>query len=94
MDVSLMFLFGVVGYFMRKFDYEPAPLVLAYVLAPLLENALRQSLILSGGTFGIFVSRPISTTCLVLAAALLLSSLLPMIRKKREKIVAEVEEDE
>jgi len=94
MDVALMFLFGVVGYFMRKFDYEPAPLVLAYVLAPLLENALRQSLILSGGTFGIFVSRPISATCLVLGAALLLSSLLPMIRKKRETIVAEAEEDQ
>jgi putative tricarboxylic transport membrane protein len=93
MDVALMFLFGVVGYFMRKFDYEPAPLVLAYVLAPLLENALRQSLILSGGTFGIFVSRPISATCLVLGAALLLSSLLPMIRKKRETLVAEAEDD-
>jgi putative tricarboxylic transport membrane protein len=93
-DVAVMFFFGVVGYFLRKFEYEPAPLVLAYVLTPLLENALRQSLILSGGTFGIFVSRPISATCLVLAAALLLSSLLPMIRKKREKMVAEAEEDE
>jgi putative tricarboxylic transport membrane protein len=93
MDVTLMFLFGVVGYFLRKFEYEPAPLVLAYVLTPLLETALRQSLILSGGTFGIFVSRPISATCLVLAAALLLSSLLPMIRKKRETLVAEAEDD-
>jgi putative tricarboxylic transport membrane protein len=67
---------------------------LAYVLTPLLENALRQSLILSGGSFGIFMVRPISAGCLVVAAALLVSSLLPMIRKKREEIVAEAKEDE
>jgi len=93
-DVALMFIFGVVGYFMRKFDYEPAPLVLAYVLTPLLENALRQSLILSDGSFVIFMSRPISAGCLIAAAVLLFSSLLPMIRKKRETIVAEAEKDE
>ena len=88
-DVAMMLLFGVVGYLMRKFEYEPAPLVLAYVLTPLLENALRQSLILSGGSFGIFMVRPISAGCLIVAAGLLGSSLLPMIRQKREKIVAE-----
>jgi putative tricarboxylic transport membrane protein len=93
-DVALMFFFGVVGYLMRKFEYEPAPLVLAYVLTPLLENALRQSLILSGGGFGIFLTRPISAGCLVAGAALLLSSLLPMIWKRREAMVAEAEEDE
>jgi putative tricarboxylic transport membrane protein len=93
-DVAIMFIFGVVGYFMRKFEYEPAPLVLAYVLAPMLENALRQSLILSSGSFGIFINRPISAGCLIVAAVLLLSSLLPMIRKKRETIVAEAEIDE
>lgn len=93
-DVALMLLFGVVGYLMRKFDYEPAPMVLAYVLTPMLENALRQSLILSGGSFRIFMVRPISAGCLIVAAALLGSSLLPMIRQKREKIVAEAEEDE
>jgi putative tricarboxylic transport membrane protein len=94
MDVTIMFICGVVGYFMRKFEYEPAPLVLAYVLSPLLENALRQSLILSGGSFGIFMFRPISAGCLVVAVGLLLSSLLPMIRKRRETLVAEAEEDE
>jgi len=93
-DVALMLIFGVAGYLMRKFEYEPAPLVLAYVLAPLLEIALRQSLILSSGSFGIFMSRPISAGCLIVAAVLLLSSLLPMIRKKRETIVAEAEIDE
>ena len=93
-DVALMLLCGVAGYLMRKFEYEPAPLVLAYVLAPMLENALRQSLILSDGSFGIFMNRPISAACLIVAAVLLLSSLLPMIRKKRETIVAEAEIDE
>jgi putative tricarboxylic transport membrane protein len=93
-DVAMMFIFGVLGYFMRKFDYEPAPMVLAYVLTPLLENAMRQSLILSDGSFGIFMRRPISAGCLIVAAALLLSSLLPMIRKKRETLVAEAEKDE
>jgi putative tricarboxylic transport membrane protein len=79
---------------MRKFDYEPAPMVLAYVLTPLLENAMRQSLILSDGSFGIFMRRPISAGCLIVAAFLLLSSLLPMLRKKRETLVAEAEQDE
>ena len=91
-DVAIMLLFGVIGYLMRKFDYEPAPLVLAYVLTPLLENALRQSLILSGGTFGIFISRPISAGCLIAALALLLSSLLPFLRKRLAKMAEEVEE--
>jgi putative tricarboxylic transport membrane protein len=91
-DVGIMLLFGVIGYLMRKFDYEPAPLVLAYVLTPLLENALRQSLILSGGTFGIFISRPISAGCLIAALLLLFSSLLPFLRKRLSKMAAEVEE--
>ena len=58
-DVAIMTLFGVLGYLMNKFGYEPAPLVLAFVLTPLLENALKQSLILSDGTVGIFFTRPI-----------------------------------
>ena len=91
-DVAIMLLFGVIGYLMRKFDYEPAPLVLAYVLTPLLENALRQSLILSGGTFGIFISRPISAGCLIAALLLLFSSLLPFFRKRLAKMAEEVED--
>src|SRR5499427_6046614 len=63
-DVFVMVVFGVLGYLMRKFGYEPAPLVLAFVLGPMLENNLRKSLILSHGDFTIFISRPISTTCL------------------------------
>ena len=50
-DVFVMVMFGVLGYLMRKFGYEPAPLVLAFVLGPMLENNLRKSLILSHGDF-------------------------------------------
>jgi putative tricarboxylic transport membrane protein len=91
-DVAIMFLFGVVGYLMKKFDYEPAPMILAFVLSPIMERALRQSLLMSSGSFTIFISRPISLVCLILAAALLVLALMPTIRRKREAIVA-IEED-
>jgi putative tricarboxylic transport membrane protein len=74
-DVGVMMVFGVLGYAMKKFDYEPAPLILAFVLAPILENSMRQSLKLSGGDFGIFFSRPVSVALLGLAGLVLLSSL-------------------
>ncbi|MBR1194194.1 tripartite tricarboxylate transporter permease [Bradyrhizobium sp. AUGA SZCCT0240] len=83
-DVYVMVGFGVIGYLMRKLRYEPAPLVLAFVLGPMLENNLRKSLILSQGDLLIFVQRPISAVCLVLALALLIGPLLPSLRKKRE----------
>lgn len=79
-DVGLMLLFGLIGYLMRKFEYEPAPLVLAFVLSPIMEQALRQSLILSGGKFGIFFSRPISLGCLLLAIFLLLLSFISFLK--------------
>jgi putative tricarboxylic transport membrane protein len=85
-DVFVMIGTGVLGYLMRKFGYEPAPLVLAFVLGPMLENNLRKSLILSEGTFDIFVTRPISLACLMIALALLIAPLLPWLRGKREKV--------
>jgi putative tricarboxylic transport membrane protein len=72
-DVYLMILFGVVGYLLKKFQYEPAPLVLALVLGPTLESGFRQSLILSNGSFLIFFSRPISAVLVSAALFLLLS---------------------
>jgi len=92
-DVSLMILFGVVGYLMRKFGYEGAPLVLAFVMGPLLELNLRQSLLISGGSFAIFITRPISGVTLVIAFLLLLSNLIPFM-KKRGKEVKEVLKEE
>jgi putative tricarboxylic transport membrane protein len=87
-DVFLMVVFGVLGYLMRKFGYEPAPLVLAFVLGPMLENNLRKSLILSHGDFQIFLARPISAVCLVLAAAALLAPLLPALARRRAALAA------
>jgi len=87
-DVGVMMVFGVLGYLMRRFDYEPAPMVLAFVLGPMLENSMRQSLKLSGGNFGIFFSRPVSVTLLVLAALVLLSY---FVFKKQREVLDEKE---
>jgi putative tricarboxylic transport membrane protein len=82
LDVGMMMLFGVLGYLMDKFEYEPAPLVLAFVLGPILERGLRQSLRLSGGSFWIFFSRPLSGILLALAGLLLISYF--FLKKRRE----------
>jgi putative tricarboxylic transport membrane protein len=82
-DLYVMIFFGVMGWVMRKFGYEAAPLVLAYVLGPMLETALRQSLLISGGSFLIFFTRPISAISLGVAFLLLLSNLLPYFKKQR-----------
>jgi len=86
-DILIMLFFGGLGYFMKKFDYDGAPLILAFVLAPMMETALRQSLIVSRGDFGIFVSRPYSLMALATAVVFLVMPLIPRLREKREKIV-------
>ncbi len=88
-DIYVMIAFGVVGYLMKKFEYEGAPLVLAFVLGPLMENNLRKALILSAGDFTFFFTRPISAACLVIALFLLVSPLVPGLGKKREQIALE-----
>jgi putative tricarboxylic transport membrane protein len=90
-DIYVMIFFGIVGYFMRKFGFEPAPLVLAFVLGPLLENNLRKALILSQGDLVTFVQRPISGICLAIAVLILVGPLLPSIRKKREVVALDSE---
>jgi putative tricarboxylic transport membrane protein len=91
-DILVMVFFGIVGYILRKLEYEFAPLVLGYVLGPMLERSLRQSLILSDGSFLIFISRTISAVCILASIILLLTPLLPYIRKRREVLTREVEE--
>ena len=88
-DIYVMLFFGVFSYVIRKFGFEPAPMVLAFVLGPLLENNLRKALIISGGDLSTFVTRPISGVCLILALAILLSPLLPSLRRKRELVALE-----
>jgi putative tricarboxylic transport membrane protein len=89
-DVSIMLLFGVLGYFMKKIGYEGAPLVLAFVLGPMLENSLRQSLLISDGSFLIFFTRPISGTGMLLTLAMLTSLIIPTISKFRKVIPKEI----
>jgi len=79
-DIFVMVIFGVIGYLTRKTGYEPAPLILAVVLGPMFENAVRQSLIMSGGNFAIFFTRPISCGFVLLAIFLLCS---PLFLKRR-----------
>jgi putative tricarboxylic transport membrane protein len=81
-EVVIMIVFGIIGYLMRKFEYEGAPLVLAFVLSPMIENAFRQSLTMSHGSFSIFFGRPISCTLLIMAVILLIA---PLVLKKRPK---------
>lgn len=88
-DIYIMIAFGVVGYLMKKFEYEGAPLVLAFVLGPLLENNLRKSLIMSQGDFSIFFLRLLSAASLILALFLLVSPLIPWMGKKRQEIAKE-----
>jgi putative tricarboxylic transport membrane protein len=73
MDIVVMGIFGVVGYLMRKFEYEPAPLVLAFVLGERLESAVRQTLIYSRGNLSIFIQRPVAAAFLIVALILILS---------------------
>lgn len=88
-DVYLMLGFGVLGWLMKKYGYEPAPLVLAFVLGPMLENNLRKALILSQGDLATFIERPISAICLVLALLLLISPLLPSMGARRKELATE-----
>jgi putative tricarboxylic transport membrane protein len=86
LDLELMLGFGVLGYLMRKFDFDTAPLVLAFLLGPMMEVAMRQSLILSQGSFTIFVTRPIAAACLGIAVLLLLLNALPFVKRRWPKL--------
>jgi len=91
-DVLLMLAFGMLGYLMKKLKYDAAPFVLAFVLGPMLEYSLKQSLIVSKGSFHLFFTRPISAACLVLAFLLLVIPLLPKVGKKRPGATLESED--
>jgi putative tricarboxylic transport membrane protein len=80
-DVWIMLLMGVLGYVLRKLDFETAPIVLGVVLAPMIELALRQSLAMSDGHYVIFFQRPIAATLLVVALGMTLLSLRAFVRR-------------
>jgi putative tricarboxylic transport membrane protein len=88
-DVIIAGTFGLIGYWMSKHDFEPAPLVLAFVLGPLIEENLRRAMLIARGDASVFVERPISAGLLLVAAALLVLAVLPMIRKRRDEVFVE-----
>jgi putative tricarboxylic transport membrane protein len=81
-DVMMMVLFGVVGYFFRKLQFELGPLLLAFVLGRILERSLRQSLLISRGDVSIFFTRPISATFLAVVALMILASITMVLYKR------------
>jgi len=85
-ELIIMVVFGVVGYCLRRLGYEEAPMVLAFVLGPLLERSFRQSLIMSDGSFMIFVQKPLSAISLAISALLIISSGFSYYKKTKEKI--------
>jgi putative tricarboxylic transport membrane protein len=88
-DVVIMVIFGVIGYVMRKLDCEPTPLLLGLVLAPLLEENFRRTLIASGGDASVFFTRPISLGFLIISAVLLATMTMSSVRKRRSQVFNE-----
>ncbi|SDH83684.1 tripartite tricarboxylate transporter permease [Propionivibrio dicarboxylicus] len=84
-DIHLMAAFGVLGYVFFKLECEPAPLLLGFILGPMMEEYLRRAMLLSRGDFTVFLTRPISATLLALSAAALALVVLPAFRKTREE---------
>jgi len=93
-EVALMIGFGIFGYLARKFQFEMAPLVLAIVIGPMMENNLRLSLTISQGDPLIFIQKPISAVFIAISLLLLISPLLPWLAKRRKKLREKVEGEE
>jgi TctA family transporter len=83
-DIWMVGLFGVVGYVFIKLGMEPAPLLLGFILGPMMEENLRRALLLSRGDWSVFVTRPLSAGLLLAALALLALVLVPAFKRTRE----------
>jgi TctA family transporter len=88
-DVWMVAIFGIVGYAFLKLKCEPAPLLLGFILGPMMEENLRRALLLSRGDWSVFVMRPLSAGLLAAAALLLIVVLLPSVKAKREEAFVE-----
>jgi putative tricarboxylic transport membrane protein len=88
-DVYLMAVFGVLGYILAKLECEPAPLLLGFILGPMMEENMRRAMVIARGDFTVFVTRPISAAMLVLAVLALIAVLSPALRRKREEAFQE-----
>jgi putative tricarboxylic transport membrane protein len=88
-DVIIAGVFGLIGYWLIKHDFEPAPALLGYVLGPLMEENLRRAMLIARGDVTVFVTRPISGGLLAVALILLILAVLPTIRKRRDEVFVE-----
>jgi TctA family transporter len=88
-DVLIMAVFGVLGYICVKLECEPAPMILGFILGPLMEENLRRAMLLSRGDPFVFFQKPISLGFMIASFALLVIVALPAIRKKREEAFVE-----
>ena len=88
-DVWMVGIFGVIGYLFVKLGAEPAPLLLGFILGPMMEENLRRALLLSRGDWSVFVTRPLSAGLLAAGALMLVVVLLPAVKSKREEAFVE-----
>jgi TctA family transporter len=88
-DIRMVGLFGFIGYLFIKLGTEPAPLLLGFILGPMMEEYLRRALLLSRGDWSVLVTRPLSAGLLLAAVLLLVIVLLPSVSKKREDVFVE-----
>jgi len=88
-DVVISAVFGVIGYWLVKHDFEPAPMLLGFVLGPLMEENLRRAMLIARGDWMVFFTRPISAGLLGVAILLLIVSTLPKIRRRRDEVFVE-----
>jgi len=84
-DIWMVAIFGVLGYVFIKLAAEPAPLLLGFILGPMMEENLRRALLLSRGDWSVFVTRGLSATLLGIAVLLLIIVLLPAVKSKRQE---------
>ncbi len=85
-DIFITASFGIIGYMFFKFGCEPAPLLLGFVLGPMMEENFRRALLLSRGDFTTFITRPLSLSLLLAALLLLIVVTLPAVKKSREEV--------
>jgi TctA family transporter len=88
-DIWMVAMFGVIGYTFIKLGVEPAPLLLGFILGPMMEENLRRALLLSRGDWTVFVTRGLSASLLAAAVVLLIVVLLPAVKSKREEAFVE-----
>jgi putative tricarboxylic transport membrane protein len=88
-EVVIMIVFGVAGYVLRKFEFEVAPLMVAFILGPIWENSWRQSLVMSDGKFSIFLEKPISLVTLALATLVIMNAFIKYYRKRKKRFIFE-----